>query len=114
MEFYKFVRPIQTDIFITSIFTEFKGECLTVNVFILNNDQVLIIDENQNRQIVNLTQYNINWNMVCASVVLGKHCIDVIKQFYPEKEVTFLKANSFSSNGHNAIEPDYFLFYGLK
>lgn len=112
MTSYKFVHPIQTGEFLT--FVDYCTEYLTVNFYIVDSHRGLIIDEHGNRHEFDLSQLNINWNMICASFILGRHCVDYIKQFYPEKEVKFVTASTVSNDGSIEVKPDYFLFFGLN
>jgi len=112
MASYKFVRPIQTGVFLT--FDESCSEYLTVNFFNVDGHTGLLIDEQGNRREFDLSQLNIEWNMICSSFMLGRHCVDYIKQFYPGREVKFVTATTVSNDGSIEVEPDYFLFFGLN
>lgn len=109
---YKFVSPINTDFYIS--FNYDFSNYLIVNFFQLPENKGLIIDQNNNKHIFDLTPFNINWNSVCACIDIGQHCVDFIKQFYPNKEVFLLTARTVSNDGSIEVKPTYFLFYGFK
>ena len=109
---YNFVYPIQTSVYLT--FDDSFSNYLVVNFFNLGNHRGLIIDENNNRQVIDLSQLGIDQSKLCACFDIGKHCVGSIQQFYPGKKVKFITARTVSNDGSIEVEPDYFLFFGLN
>ena len=107
---YQFVFPIQSDFYIS--FDDSYSEYLTVNFFQLNGNKGLIIDEHNNQYTFNTL--NVDWSSINAGFDIGNNCVSFINKFYPKNKITFLTARTATLDSSNKVNPDYFLFFGLK
>ena len=116
-----FVSPFSTSVFSTYGHQPFH-KYLIVNFFYIDSQKGLIVDQKGCQREIDLSQLNIDWNLITVPFNLGRHCVSYIEEFYPGKEVEFITARTVSTHeisielleDNSKLEPSYFLFFGLN
>ena len=107
-------NPVKDSVVFT--FDEEYSSFLVANFFLLDDNKGIIVDQNNNHISVDLTGLKVDWDMICACFDVGIHCVDHIKGFYPNQNVKFLTARSFTNDGSVKYddEPEFVLYFGLN